>query len=64
MQISLRSHVIAGTAAVVGAGAIALNPVMGAQLSLPSINVPSVSKVALAGLDSPLSELLSTFFCG
>ena len=62
MQISLRSHVIAGTAAVVGAGAIALNPVMGAQLSLPSINVPSVSKVALAGLDSPLSELLSTFF--
>jgi len=62
VQISLRSHVIAGTAAVVGAGAIALNPVMGAQLSLPSINVPSVSKVALAGLDSPLSELLSTFF--
>ena len=62
MQISLRSHVIAGTAAVVGAGAIALNPVMGAQLSLPSINVPSVAKVALAGLDSPLSELLSTFF--
>jgi len=54
--------VIAGTAAVVGAGAIALNPVMGAQLSLPSINVPSVAKVALAGLDSPLSELLSTFF--
>jgi hypothetical protein len=37
-----------------------MNPVMGAQLSLPSINVPSVANVALAGLDSPISELLST----
>jgi len=64
VQISLRSHVIAGTAAVVGAGAIALNPVMGAQMSLPSINVPSVAKVALAGLDSPLSELLATLEVG
>ena len=60
MQISLRSHLIAGTAAVVGAGAIAINPVMGAQLSLPSINVPAVASVALAGFDSPLAQLFDT----
>ena len=48
MQISLRSHLIAGTAAVVGASAIAMTPVMGAQLSLPAINVPTVAKVTLA----------------
>jgi len=64
LQISLRSHLIAGTAAVVGAGAIAMNPVMGAQLSLPSIAAPSVAKVALAGLDSPISELLLTGILG
>ena len=64
MQISLRSHLIAGTAAVVGAGAIAMNPVMGAQLSLPSIALPSVAKVALAGLDSPISQLLETVVLG
>jgi len=64
VQISLRSHLIAGTAAVVGAGAIAMNPVMGAQLSLPSIALPSVANVALAGLDSPISELLGTVILG
>ena len=60
MQISLRSHLIAGTAAVVGAGAIAINPVMGAQLSLPSINVPAAAQVALAAFDSPLAQLFAT----
>ena len=64
MQISLRSHLIAGTAAVVGASAIAMTPVMGAQLSLPAINVPTVAKVSLAGFDSPLSELLGTVLVG
>ena len=64
MQISLRSHLIAGTAAVVGASAIAMTPVMGAQLSLPAINVPTVAKVTLAGLDSPISELLGTVILG
>jgi len=64
VQISLRSHLIAGTAAVVGAGAIAINPVMGAQLSLPSINVPAVASVALAGFDSPLAQLFDTLNVG
>ncbi len=60
MQISLRSHMIAGTAAVVGAGAIAMTPVTAAPLSLPSVHVPTIAQVTLAGFDSPLSELLST----
>ena len=60
MQISLRSHLIAGTAAIVGAGAIAVNPVMGAQLSVPSINVPAAAQVALAAFDSPLAQLFAT----
>jgi hypothetical protein len=64
VQISLRSHLIAGTAAVVGASAIAMTPVMGAQLSLPSINVPTVANVTLAGLDSPISELLGSIILG
>jgi hypothetical protein len=55
---------IAGTAAVVGASAIAITPVMGAQLSLPSISTPTVAKVALAGLDSPISELLGSVILG
>jgi hypothetical protein len=41
-----------------------MNPVMGAQLSLPSVAVPSVASVALAGLDSPITELLSTVILG
>ena len=60
MQISLRSHLIAGTAAVVGASAIAMTPVMGAQLSVPSINVPAAAQVALAAFDSPLAALFGT----
>jgi len=64
VQISLRSHLIAGTAAVVGASAIAMTPVMGAQLSLPSINVPTIADVSLAGFDSPITELLGTVIQG
>jgi len=60
MQISLRSQLVAGTAAIVGASAIAMTPVMGAQLSLPSVQVPSAVAVTLTGLDSPISELLAT----
>jgi len=41
-----------------------MNPVVGAQLSLPSVAVPSVASVALAGLDSPITELLSTVILG
>jgi len=64
MQISLRSQLVAGTAAIVGASAIAMTPVMGAQLSLPSVQVPSAAAVTLTGLDSPLSQLLETVSLG
>ncbi|WP_445169073.1 hypothetical protein ACTXG7_06985 [Mycolicibacterium sp. Dal123E01] len=63
MQISLRSHLIAGTAAVVGATAIAMTPVTQAHQALPAVQLPSaaqVAEVALAGFDSPLSELIGT----
>ncbi len=60
MQISIRSQLIAGTAAVVGASAIAMTPVTQANLALPDLQIPSVNQVALAGFDSPLSELLGT----
>lgn len=60
MQISIRSQLIAGTAAVVGASAIAMTPVTQANLALPDLHIPSVNQVALAGFDSPLSELLGT----
>jgi hypothetical protein len=33
---------------------------MGAQLSLPSINVPAAAQVALAAFDSPLAQLFAT----
>jgi hypothetical protein len=61
MQISLRSQLIAGTAAVVGASAIAMTPVTQANLALPHLQLPSAAQVGLAGFDSPLSELLGTF---
>ena len=60
MQISLRSQLIAGTAAVVGASAIAMTPVTQANLALPTLQLPSAAEVALAGFDSPLSEILGT----
>jgi hypothetical protein len=60
MQISLRSQLIAGTAAVVGASAIAMTPVTAAQVNLPSLKVPSAAQVALTGFDSPITELIDT----
>lgn len=59
MQISLRSQMIAGTAAVVGASAVALTPVAPA-VNLPALHAPSFAQVTLAGFDSPLTELLNT----
>ena len=60
MQISIRSQLIAGTAAIVGASAIAMTPVTQANLALPDLQLPSAAQVSLAGFDSPLSELLGT----
>ena len=60
MQISLRSQLIAGTTAIVGASAIAMTPVTGAHLSLPSVQVPSSAQVAMAAFSSPLAQLSLT----
>ena len=59
MQISLRSHLIAGTTALVGATAIAMTPIAPA-VSLPSLSVTKAA-VALSAFDSPLAQLSTTF---
>lgn len=59
MQISLRSQMVAGTAAIVGASAMAMTPVV---THLPAVQLPAAAtaEVALAGFDSPLTELNKT----
>ncbi|MGV0993631.1 MAG: hypothetical protein ACOYB7_15405, partial [Mycobacterium sp.] len=63
MQISVRSHLIAGTAAIVGAGAI-MAPVAQGHLALPTLSMPSSASVALAAFDSPFAALLGTIEMG
>lgn len=58
MQISLRSQMIAGATAVVGASAIAMTPIAPA-VSLPSLSLSKAS-VALAAFDNPFTALLNT----
>ena len=60
MQISLRSQMIAGTAAIVGASAIAMTPVMATPLTLPSVSIPAAAQVAMAAFSSPLTQLSET----
>ena len=57
MHITLRSPLIVGTAAVVGATAIAMTPMTVAHLNLPSLQAPTV---ALAAFNSPISNLFAT----
>lgn len=61
MQISLRSQMIAGTAAIVGASAIAMTPVVAQQHALPNIQLPAVTaEVELAAFIDPVSTALQT----
>lgn len=60
VHISLRSHLTAGTAAVVAVGAVAMTPMAVVQQSLPSINLASSADVALAAFASPLAQLFAT----
>ena len=60
MQISLRSHLIAGSAAVLGASVIAAMPVSQMQPHLPALSMPSAAQVALAGFDNPFEQLIAT----
>lgn len=59
MLISLRSPLVAGTAAVIGAGSIAFT---GAQHPLPAL--PTSANVALAAFHNPVEELLGTLEVG
>lgn len=54
MQISLRSHLVAGVAAVIGAGIVTVPPA--AHVSA----LPVSAEVALAGFDNPIEELIGT----
>ncbi|MGV1088070.1 MAG: hypothetical protein ACOYBX_08795 [Mycobacterium sp.] len=58
MQISLRSQMLAGTTALVGATAIAMTPIAPA-ISLPALS-PTKAAVALAAFDNPFNALLAT----
>lgn len=62
MQISLRSPMIAGTAAIVGAAAVAMTPIT------PTAGLPALSSanaaVALAAYANPFSALYNSFNLG
>ncbi len=59
MQISLRSQMIAGTTALVGATAIAMTPIAPA-VSLPSLNVTKANVALMADLSNPITALVNT----
>lgn len=62
MQISLRSQMIAGTTAIVGAAAVAMTPIA------PAVQLPALSSsnaaVALAAYDNPFSALYNSVNLG
>lgn len=58
MQISLRSQMIAGTTALVGATAIAMTP-MAPAVSLPTLSTTKAA-VALAAIDNPINAIVAT----
>lgn len=62
MRLLVRSQLIAGAAAMVGASTMAAIPAFTQhELQLPMLQVsPASPEVALAGFDSPLTELLGT----
>lgn len=60
MQISLRSQLVAGATAVIGASAVAMTPVAAPALNLPALKVPALSQVALSAFSSPLTQILNT----
>lgn len=57
MQISLRSQLVAGTAAVIGASAVAITPIAGPTGQLPGIHSAAV---ALSAWANPIDALLSS----
>lgn len=58
--ISLRSHLLAGTAAMVTAAAVTVSGVTASGADLPSANAPIVANVELAAYLNPLLEIFDT----
>lgn len=59
MEISAKSYLVAGTAAVVGAGAIALTPALPSNaVNVGKLPAPTVAQVALTGYDFSLNDVL------
>lgn len=62
MQVSLRSHLIAGAIAVVGTSAVALAPVMQTGVELPAIPTRAVTYALAANpVANPITSILSGF---
>jgi len=59
MSISVRSHLIAGTAALAVAGVTAVAP-LSVNPASPSASAPALADVALAALNTPIQELLGS----
>ncbi|MBU3748883.1 MAG: hypothetical protein FGM52_00230, partial [Mycobacterium sp.] len=57
MQLSVRSYLTAGTAAVVGAGAIAIAPPIPASRHL-ELPLPAVAEVSLTGASFSISDIV------
>lgn len=58
-MISVRSYLAAGSAAVLGASAIALTPVLpGRPLSLATVPAPAVAEIALTGISLSLGDII------
>lgn len=60
MVVSLRSHLIAGTVAAVGAGAVALAPVAATGQYLPAVGVGSAAQIGLVAWSNPFEQLIAT----
>jgi len=64
MQISLRSYLAAGSAAVVGAGAIALTPVISQPMTVPAIPAAATANIELAAGIADLMTVAQTALGG
>ena len=64
MQISLRSYLAAGSAAVVGASAIALTPVISQPMSVPTLPAAATANIALSAGVSDLVAYAQTVLGG
>lgn len=60
MQISLRSHLIAGFSAALSAGVIATIPVSQVTLQIPTLAMPSAAQLDLVAFANPFEQLIAT----